>query len=116
MKKFWRELCRLSREFVSRNDDVVDRKTIFVMGLILFLATPVMILCFAVIYRHIWTLGKPLDGPVVNLLIAMLGASTGGLGTALVSRFIGPPRPGLGPGMMPPKEKPAPPETKLSGS
>jgi hypothetical protein len=79
------------REFISIDDSVVDRKTVIIAALILLLATPVMGLCFAVVWHHIWTLGKPLDGPVVQLLIAMLGASTGGLGTALLSKFIGPP-------------------------
>ncbi|MHB8071521.1 MAG: hypothetical protein ACYDHF_06180 [Candidatus Cryosericum sp.] len=91
------------REFWKWDPGTVNQATVLAAAFGVLLAAPVQGLCFAAVYQHVWILKKGLDGPTVNLLIAMLTAATGSLGLPMFSKSIGPP-----PGWHPPaleKEK-----------
>ncbi len=101
------------KEFVNGDNSVVHSPTVLMAFVGLVLATPIVIFSLNAAYFHIFALRKGLDGPVVNLLLGLLGASTGGLGTTayfskttmtnITSSGL------LDAGTVPPKAKPAPP-------
>ena len=69
------------KEFAKQNSDIVHSPTILMAFISLVLATPIVVFSLNAAYFHIFTLRKGLDGPSVNLLLGLLGAATGGLGT-----------------------------------
>jgi len=73
---FWKELW-------SGDNSKVNTAAVIA----LILATPVIALSSAAVIYHVFLLKKGLDGPVVNLLLGMLGAATGGVGAMGVSMF-----------------------------
>jgi len=83
MKGFW-------GHFWSGSNATVNTGAVLAAGAII-LATPVIILAGACVIHHVFVLNKGLDGPVSNLLVAMLGAATGtvfgGAGALGVSMF-----------------------------
>lgn len=70
------------REFFSGSNVRVNTWT--VVGIVI--AAPFAGLAFVALIYHIFILGKGLDSPSVQLLIATLGVSGGGLGASLFSR------------------------------
>ena len=74
MKNFW-------REFLSGDNSVVHSPTVLMSFISLVLATPIVVFSLDALWFHIFSLRKGLDGPSVNLLLGLLGAATGGLGT-----------------------------------
>ncbi len=91
------------KEFWKNDPTLVDSRPIWAAFFGILLATPTMGFCFAAAYHHIWTLKKGLDGPTVNLLIAMLAAGTSSVGIPMLNKSSGPP-----PGWTPPPIKPTP--------
>jgi hypothetical protein len=72
---FWRELFSRSNKYVS---------TMAVISI--FISAPIVVLsCAALIYDIFW-LGHGLKDPSVKLLIALIGASTGGLAASQFSK------------------------------
>jgi uncharacterized membrane protein YeaQ/YmgE (transglycosylase-associated protein family) len=69
------------KEFAKSNSDIVHSPTIIMAFVGAVLATPIVVFSLNAAYYHIFTLHKGLDGPSVNLLLGLLGAATGGLGT-----------------------------------
>jgi len=103
------------REFLSSNNDIVHSPTVLMAFFGLILATPIVAFSLEALYFHIFTLRKGLDGPSVNLLLGLLGAATGGLGTTAyyskttMSQITSIGAPGeAGPGPPTGKAKPAP--------
>jgi hypothetical protein len=106
MKGFW-------KDFVSGDNSVVHSPTVIMAFVGIVLATPIVLFSLDAAYFHIFTLKKGLDGPSVNLLLGLLGAATGGLGTtAYFSKTtmtnISSIGPVVDPSGTPPKAKPAP--------
>jgi hypothetical protein len=79
MKGFW-------REFISGDNSIVHTPYA-AMAIAFILATPIVTLSCAAIIYHVFVLHKAIDGPIVNLLLGMLGAATGGVIGAGASTF-----------------------------
>ncbi len=70
---------------LSADSSVVHSPYAFAVG-ILLLATPVATLSMGIILYTVFWRGRPLDGPMVQLLLGLLGAATGGFGVSMFSR------------------------------
>ena len=88
-------------EFLSSSNETVNTSTVLVFLFSVFLSAPIVGFSLKALYFHIFTLRKGLDGPSVQLLIALLTAATGSLGGIMYSRTLG----GLPPGWTPPPIK-----------
>ena len=100
------------KEFVSGDNSVVHSPTVIMAFVGLILATPIVLFSLNAAYFHIFALRKGLDGPCVNLLLGLLGAATGGLGTTAYfskTTMTNITSSGLPDAGAPPKAKPAPP-------
>ena len=107
MKGFW-------RQFLSGDNNVVNSPTVIMAFVAIVLATPVVVFSLNALYYHIFILHKGLDDPSVRLLLGLLAAATGGLGTTAyfsktaMTNITGMGNPGE-PGAPVAKAKPAPP-------
>jgi hypothetical protein len=70
----------------SSNNDTVNTPYVIGVFIVLALATPIVLLSMAVVVWHIFYHNKPLDSPTTQLLLGLLGAVTGGLASALLSK------------------------------
>lgn len=74
------------RDFCETDSSKVDSRY-GTMLLAFVLSIPIVCLSCACVVQHVFIMRKGLDAPVVNLLLGMLGAATGGFLSAGAGMF-----------------------------
>ena len=74
------------KNLASADNDTVNTPYVIGVFIVLCLATPVAMLSMSVVVNHIFLNHQKLDSPTVQLLLGLLGAATGGIASALLSK------------------------------